>query len=224
MHRSPRFVAASCAALVVGAATAYVVARDLAELHRRAADLGPVRPVVVAARDLPLGATVAAADLTTVPRHASVTPPGALHDPGGAVGRVVAVPVVRGAVVQQAHLAARDRAGAGALVAPGQRAVRVVPADGMRPEPGAVVDLLAALDPAVAPAAPGETGVAVARGARVLAVEDAGGDGTGSGATAGVTLLVAEDEAYDVAYAAANGVLSLALAPPEAACCQQPVP
>ena len=57
----------------------------------------------------------------------------------------------------------------------------------------------------------------VAHAARVLAV-DADDDALADGA--GVTLLVTEDEARGLAFAAANGVLTLALAPPEDACCR----
>ena len=74
--------------------------------------------------------------------------------------------------------------------------------------------MLVALDPTLSDRREGQV---VARAARVLAVEaddDALADG------AGVTLLVTEDEARGLAFAAANGVLTLALAPPEDACCR----
>jgi Flp pilus assembly protein CpaB len=83
----------------------------------------------------------------------------------------------------------------------------------MRPPAGAVVDVLAALDPSVSAS---NRAVSVARAARVLAVDESDGaraDG------AGVTVLVTDAEASGLAFAAANGVLTLALAPPEDACC-----
>jgi Flp pilus assembly protein CpaB len=89
--------------------------------------------------------------------------------------------------------------------------------DGFRPPPGAVVDLLAAFDPTLSPAGARNTAIVVARGARVLGIDDGAGSGTEGGS--GVTLLVTEGEAGGVAYAAGNGELSIALAPPEAACC-----
>ena len=52
MRRSPRVLLAWLAALVVALTTARVVGGDLAALHRRAASLGPLRSVVVAAHDL----------------------------------------------------------------------------------------------------------------------------------------------------------------------------
>ena len=207
IRRSPRSFVALGAALVVAGATLWVVGTDLRALHARADDLGRRRDVVVARHDLALGATVTASDLRRVSRHASTLPPGAL-DRDAALGEVVVMPIAAGAVVQQAHIG-------DTVVAPGYRAVRVRTDDGLVPERGAIVDVLAAFDPSVVPAA---SAVRVAAGARVLGAD--GPDDTYSETgTSGVTLLVTEDEAHALAYAGANGVLSLALAPPEAACC-----
>ena len=77
--------------------------------------------------------------------------------------------------------------------------------------------VLAAFDPgAGADGSPGRANT-VARGARVLAVDDPGASGPENGP--GVTLLVTEDEASAVAYAAGSGSVSIAVAPPETACC-----
>jgi Flp pilus assembly protein CpaB len=80
-----------------------------------------------------------------------------------------------------------------------------------------VVDVIASLEISIDGAARAEV---VARAARVLAIDD-GADGAPTGAAddVGVTLLVTEDEARGIAFAAANGVVMLALAPPEDACC-----
>jgi Flp pilus assembly protein CpaB len=222
MRRSPRFLLAWCAAMAVAAATGYVVFSDLATLQRRTRDLGPPRAVLVAARPLLLGARVEPDDLRTASVHESAVPTGALGEPEEAIGRVVAMPVPAGAYVHGAHLAPADRDALDALVPAGHRAVRVTPADGMRPPRGAVVDVLAAVDPA--PGAPAPAASPVATAARVLEVDD-GADGDREYATAGehgVTLLVTEGEARRLAFAAAYGVLTLALAPPEAACCPSP--
>jgi Flp pilus assembly protein CpaB len=207
IRRSPRSFVALGAAVVIALATLWVVATDLRALHGRARDLGARAHVVVARHDLALGATVAESDVRRVSRHASTLPPGAL-DIDAVVGQRVVIPVVAGAVVQQAHVGET-------VVEPGYRAVRIRTEDGLVPARGAVVDVLAAFDPGVAPA-PGA--VTVAAGARVLGAEapDDTHSETGAG---GVTLLVTEDEAHALAYADAFGVLSLALAPPEAACC-----
>ena len=207
MRRSPRSFIALGAAVVVAFVTVWVVGSDLQALHKRARELGPRRSVVVARHALALGTTVSASDVKTVSRHAATLPAHAL-DRDAVVGRVVAVPVVAGAVVQSAHVAE-------SVVGPGHRAIRIHTEDGLVPDTGAVVDVLAALDPQFAPAS---SAIVVARAARVLGA-DAADDEYADSAAAGVTLLVTEDEAQALAYAGANGVLILAVAPPEAACC-----
>ena len=214
MRRSPRSILAWSAALLVALITIVVVFSDLATLHRRARDLGAPRRVLVAAHDLPLGATLGATDVRAISRYASATPDDAVVDLDEVVGRVVAVPVLEGSVLLEPHLTERDRDGLSGLVGFGYRAVRVRPEDGMRPPTGAVVDVLVALDPTLSD---GSEAQVVAHAARVLAVE-ADDDALVEGA--GVTLLVTEDEARGLAFAAANGVLTLALAPPEDACCR----
>ena len=214
MRRSPRSLLAWSAALLVALITIVVVFSDLATLHRRARDFGAPRPVLVAAHDLPLGATLGASDVRKISRYAAATPANAVVDVDDAIGRVVAVPVLAGSVLLEPHLTERDRDGLSGLVPFGYRAVRIRPDDGLRPPVGAVVDALVALDPTLSDRREGQI---VARAARVLAVEpddDALADG------AGVTLLVTEDEARGLAFAAANGVLTLALAPPEDSCCR----
>jgi pilus assembly protein CpaB len=228
MRRSPRVMLAWAAALVVMLVTVRVVAGDLGSLHRRAHSLGVDVPVVLAARDLPLGTTLTVADIFTVKRPASTISADALRDPAAAVGHIVAVAMLRDDVVGARHLvkgfaAGTNAPGLGAIVPLGERAVHVLVKDGFEPPVGAVVDVLATYDPSipVAAASAGEATV-VARGARVLALaatprddSSASGDSTG----AGVTLLVTEPEARAVAYAASVGVVSLALAPLQSACC-----
>ena len=133
-----------------------------------------------------------------------------------AVGRVVVTPVLEGAIVSDRHLARRNRTGLDGSVPPGMRAVRVLIEDGLRPEPGSLVDVLVTFDPSLVP--PGqEATVTVVAGALVVA---SGGtdaaDGTGR---VGITLLVDPEGARRLAYGAANGIVTLALAPPEEACC-----
>jgi len=93
--------------------------------------------------------------------------------------------------------------------------VHVTPADGFRPPRGAIVDVLAAFDPtSVVVDGARDSAVIVASGARVVEVDDrASTDDT----NVGVTLLVSEEEARVLAFAAANGDLTLAIAPPESA-------
>jgi pilus assembly protein CpaB len=229
MRRSPRVLLAWAAAVVVMLATMRVVAADLGDLHRRARTLGADVPVVLAARDLPLGTTLAARDLHTVRRPSTTVSADALRDPATVVGRVVAVALLRDDVVSARHLVARTAAGGtgpgiNGIVSAGRRAVHVLVKDGFQPPLGSVVDVLATYDPSIAVVAgsPGQATI-VARGARVLALADSGAStdaGSSSDASgAGVTLLVTENEARSVAYAASVGDVSLALAPVEAACC-----
>jgi Flp pilus assembly protein CpaB len=215
MRHSPRVLFAWLATVVVALMTARVVAGDLATLHRRAATLGPQRRVVLAARSLDVGQTVTAHDLMTEMRYAKEIPPEAITDTRDAVGRVVAVPLLAHAVVFAQHLAPTDRSGIDGIVPEGERAVHVTPADGFRPPRGAIVDVLAAFDPtAVVVDGARDSAVIVASGARVVAVDDRA---TTDDSNAGVTLLVTELEARVLAFAAANGDLTLAIAPPESA-------
>jgi Flp pilus assembly protein CpaB len=212
-RRSPRALALWVAALLVALATAIVVAGDLAALHKRAADLGPEVDAVVARRDLPMGSVLRAGDLTHRSVHRSQLPAGVVVDDDLAVGRVVAVPILRGSDVVRRDLVARDRRGLDGVVPRGWRAMRVVVTDALSPRPGAAVDVLATYDPA-ADAGDGSTSV-VAAGAMVLGTDRRGGAGTGRTGTAGVTLLVDPEQAEALADAQANGVLTLALVPPE---------
>jgi Flp pilus assembly protein CpaB len=223
MHRSPRVVLAWAVALVLSLLTTRVVSGDLEALHRRAHNLGPDVTVVLAARDLALGATLDASDVRVVTRPASTVPRDALHEADAVSGHVLLLAVLRDDVLRAAEVAPGSRAGLDGAVPVGRRAVHLVLKDGFRPPVGAVVDVYAAADPSVAASSSADSSsdaavaVTVARGALVLAVDDAGTSSAGSGSA--VTVLVTETEAPAVAFAASNSQLSLALAPPEAACC-----
>lgn len=212
MHRSPRVVVAWVVAVLVAIATTRFVASDISALHARAHTLGRDVAVVIAARDLPLGVTITVDALRIVSRPASTVPPDVEHDPRVLVGRIVLVPRIRDDVVRASNLVPNARTGLDGVVPAGRRAVHIVVKDGFRPPVGAVVDVLASFDPSTGGAAR-----AVARGALVLVVDDASGSGAGSGSA--LTLLVSEREALDVAYADTNGAVTVALAPPENACC-----
>ena len=211
------------AAVVVALTTARVVSGDLAALHRRAASLGPQVSVMVATHDLELGQTISARDVRRESRYRSQTPREAIRVAAGAVGRVVIVPVLRDGMLFTGHVAPASRTGLDAVIPRGERAVHVTPHDGFRPPRGSVVDVLAAFDPTVvAVDGPADAAVVVADGARVLAVDDASASGEGDVSYAGVTLLVTEAEARAIAFAAATADLTLAVTPPESACCTEP--
>jgi pilus assembly protein CpaB len=215
------------AAVLVALLTFRLVAGDLSALHRGARRFGDARTVVVAATDLELGSRVRGSDVKTIELPAAAVPPGTLAKRNDAIGRIVAVPVLAGAAVADRALAPEPRDGdvggngLDAIVAPGHRAVRVTTTDGLRPDPGGVVDILATLD-ARDVGGSVEPTVVVARAARVLAVDPApsSSDAGTSGADArvGVVVLVTELEASHIADATARGALMLALDPPEDAC------
>jgi Flp pilus assembly protein CpaB len=212
-RRSPRALALWGTAAVVAVVTAAVVANDLAALHRRAADLGPEVHAVVATRDLAVGRVVAARDVTTRDVHRSQLPAAVVTSRTTVVGRVVSVPVLEGEYVVRRALAPVRRTGLDGVVPRGMRAMRVVVTDALTPRPGAAVDVLATYDGSGADSEGGT--VVVAAGVMVLGRDRRGGAGTGRTGTAGVTLLVDPDQAAALAGAEANGVVTLALVPPE---------
>jgi Flp pilus assembly protein CpaB len=213
-RRSPRALALWGAALVVAVVTAAIVAGDLAALHRRAASLGPEVDAVVATHDLAVGTVLDDADLDTRPAYRSQLPDAVVTERAAVVGRVVALPVVKGAYVDSRNVAPRQRRGLDGIVPRGMRAIRVVVTDALEPRIGAAVDVLATYDPAVATGRGDSTDV-VAEGVTVLRVDRRDGSGAGRAGAAGVTLLVDPDQARALADAQANGVVTIALVPPE---------
>src|SRR5215207_2832649 len=121
LRRSPRALLLWVAAAVVAVATAAYVADVLVSLRHQDEAYGRVRPVVVAARDLPLGHRVRAADLAA--RH------------------------LRGALVTARHLTPPRRDGRDGTVPAGLRSMRVEVEGGVQPEPGDPVDIYATFDP-----------------------------------------------------------------------------
>jgi Flp pilus assembly protein CpaB len=222
-RRSPRAVLLWLGAILVAVVTAALVATDLAALHRRATSLGSPQPVAVAARDLPLGTTIERGDISTRSVHRSQLPARALS-PRAADGRVVAVPVVRGAFVVDRNVAPRRRTGLDGAIPPGMRALRVVARDALRPPVGSSVDVLVTFESSDGATAGDAPTVVAVRGVLVLGTDDAPAaveaatgapDGGDPGAGLGVTLLVTEDDAPGLAFAAAVGIVTLALVPPE---------
>ena len=219
LKRSPRALGLWLGATTLAVATGAIVAGDLATLHRRAQEFGPERRVVVARRDLVLGATVTPGDVTTRRVHSSQVPRDVLDDPGLALGRTVRVPVVRDAYVSAANLASNRRSGLDGVLPEGTRAMRVVVEDGLRPPAGSSVDVYAtfASDQLGTGATSRDPATIVAAGVPVLATDggEAAGGQSGVGRTIGVTLLVDEADAAAIAYAVTHGRVVLALVPPE---------
>jgi Flp pilus assembly protein CpaB len=206
-------------AAFVALTTVRIVATDLGTLHRRAKALGSDVNVVIATRDLPLGHTITESDLREVARPASTVAHDSVRDRGDAIQHVIVVPLLRDDVVRAGDLAPTSRTSVDAAIPVGARAVHVVTKDGFRPPLGAIVDVYAAFDPDAGAGSPATLRAArVASAATVLgvdALDESESDGAG-----GVTLLVTEGEAAAVAFAASYGQLTLALAPPESACCR----
>ena len=213
LRRSPRAVLLWCAALAVAVVTAVWVGGTLASLRRQDVRYGTVVDLVVARRDLPIGKAVKPADLSVVHLRGGARPPGAIGTPTAAAGRVVAISVLRGEAITTRHLAAPRRDGRDGVVAPGRRAMRVAVAETPQLRAGDHVDVFVTFDPGQVSAESDPT-LTVAAAVPVLALDPATGT-TGSKETTGVTLMVDADEAPRLAYASANGVLALALVPPE---------
>ncbi len=195
-----RFVVA---ALAVGLAVT-------AALHELRPPQPRTRAVVVAARDLPAGTRLAAADvqLSRVPAGLAVS--GTTTDAAALVGEDLAVPVPAGLPVVPGLLASGELAGPpGTVVA----AVRLAdPAMAGLLEPGTRVDVLAAA------AETGAQGVVVARRALVLPVAPgaraaAWAEGlTGSDAPP-VLLAVSPEEVGALSGAAVSALLSAVVVP-----------
>ena len=222
-HRTPRARAVHIAAVVAALLTVRLVAGDLGALRRGARRYGSTRAVVIARADLALGTRVRADAVHVVELPGASAPPGAFARASDVVGRIVSVPVLAGTAVVSRALAPNRRDGASGIVGPGRRAVRIVGTDGLRPDPGSVVDVLATLDSRAVGGAVEPT-VVVAHAARVVSVDAApsgserASDGGGANQRVGVVVLVTVAEASRIADATARGALMLALDPPEAAC------
>lgn len=212
-RRSPRTLLLWLCAALVAIVTSLTVASDLAAIDRKAKMLGPPVTVVVATRDLPVGATITSAAVTTRRIHDGVGP-GALRDRRAAHERVVTVPILAGEVVRKRHLAPRRRVGLTGVVPDGMRAVRVTTDDARAARPGDRVDVIATFDAAQG-SVETQTTTVVAPAVLVLAVERAD-DGQSTESEA-LTVLVEVADVEPLAYARANGILTLALTPPEAA-------
>ncbi|CAM5789882.1 SAF domain-containing protein OS=Cellulomonas persica OX=76861 GN=CPE01_28490 PE=4 SV=1 [Cellulomonas persica] len=169
-----------------------------------------MRAVVVAARDLPAGTTIGAADVRVAQVPEGLAVAGTTPGSGEVVGESVAVPVPAGLPVVPGLLAS------GALVGPPGTVVAAVrladPAMAALLEPGTRIDVLAAA------AETGAQGVVVARRALVLPVAPGAGDdgwaaSLASGDTAPVLVAVSPDEAAALSGAAVSALLSAVVVP-----------
>ncbi len=209
MRRSTRITRSPIAYwLVVGVlalVTGMVAARIVGHAGALASRYGPLRPVVVAVRDLEPGSVVGDDDVTVRHVPASLVAEGAVASVDDARGRTVVAPVFPGVPIVAAQLAPDGRRGLAALLPPGSRAVAVPNGrPGLALVRGDEVDVLATFDVAD-PAEGGPPTFPVATHALVVDVGDES-----------AAVAVTPDEAARVAFALASGVVTLALAAPAA--------
>jgi pilus assembly protein CpaB len=131
-----------CFALVCGG----LAASQVRQRERRAdAALGPLVPVVVAARDLPAQRRLRPGDLAVRRAPARFVPPDALGGSGGLAGARTAVPVAAGGYLTAGALGGGGSAGAAGPLRAGERALELAVAGGAAlasAEPRARVDVL----------------------------------------------------------------------------------
>ena len=191
-------------ALGLALLTGVVVARLVGEASSRAARLGGLRSVPVAARAVEAGQVLSAADVAVRRLPAALLP--AAPVASSPEGHAALVPLAAGEVVLEAKLAPWGTRGVAALVPPGRRALAVPMERGRLPvRTGDRVDVLATFETAE-PAGDGggqEPTFPVATAALVVDVGDEA-----------VTVAVSQHEAPRVAFAVARGTVVLALAAP----------
>lgn len=193
------------AAFVLAALTAMLVSRLSAEAGDLARRYGPLRPVLVASREVPAGAVVEDADLAVRELPASFLAQGVMSEPAQAAGRTALSRLEPGQTILAGHLAPDGIQGISALLPAGTRAV-AVPHGGATPpvEVGDVVDVLVTLDSALTGG--GDPTFPVAVAAPVLAA----GENL-------ATVAVDPDAAVTIAFAVVHGSVTLAVSSPVAA-------
>lgn len=211
--------------------TGLAVARVAGNAEAAAAQFGSLRPVPVAAHDVPVGTALRASDVTMRRLPRAVIPHGDVSSSAGAVlGRIALVPLSEGEVVTAAKVAPTGLTGISALLAAstgtGDAAMADVRALAIPTTPatpplqrGDHVDLLASFDTGTD--SPGPADLTPASDRR----------STGSDATAptfpvarhatvldvghqAITVAVTADEAPRLAYALTHGAITLALTAP----------
>ena len=224
MRRSPRVLLAWSAALVVALTTARVVGGDLATLHRRASSLGPRRTRRrrrPRSRDRPVA--IAARDVRTETALRERDPARGAHRSGarGRARRRRAGAARRGRVrghrrAGRPHRARRRR--------PGRRPRRARrprrTASGRRAARSSTCSPRS-IRRVVTVEGAGNAAVVVASGARVLAVDGAGDDASYDDTRRGRHAARHRDRGARDRVRGGVGELTLAIAPPESACCPQ---
>jgi pilus assembly protein CpaB len=178
----------------------------------------PGATVVVAARDLGVGAKVEDRDVKTLSIPQDDVPPGCIHNPSKAVGRGVILPIYQGQFVLNSMLAP-ENAGIGlpSLIPTGMRAVsvrvnEVVGVAGFV-TPGTRVDILVTGAP---PSGGDQQTATVLKNVLVIAAgKNLDRNNTGDAqAAAVITLLVSPDDAQKLTLASQQGRIQLSLRNP----------
>ena len=176
-------------------------------------DGGPPIDVVAAAGDIDRGAMLAEDSVTVVTIPARFAPPGAIRDPGRAVGRIAAAPLAEGEIVTRLRLAGGGVGPTAATVPAGMRAIQVPVAFAVGVRPGDLVDVIATFG------GPRPYTDTVGTDLEVLSiVEDEEGTFQASGPSGpSLVLLVSEETAEQLAHATAFGRITVTIAPLDAA-------
>jgi Flp pilus assembly protein CpaB len=219
--------------LLIGACVA-VLAAVLASGAQRLLGMGPsdgstVTSVMAVKSDLPAGHRLSQDDLETVQGMIGTGTKVAATDAKPLIGRALALPLRKGQVVRQEHLAAR---GSGADIAAqlpaGHRALTVMLRDPIAASslfPGAMVDVLATVDKAGPGSAKESVTRTVIERAKVLALADDAASRSPSQSDSvmasdrkptqpkkvAVTLDVTAEQAAELELAASRGTIGLAL-------------
>src|SRR6266542_2738408 len=188
-------------AVVFGLA-AFLVVRGYSERVRAMApSLGPPAAVLVAAADLPRGATLEPGMLRAQTVPSNFAPRGAVRDEARAAGRILLAGLSEGEVLTDTRLASAGAGPIAALVPDGFRAVDRV-------------DLLASYPTGRRPT---ETVAVALPVLAVLGATDPSAGVADAAATEGtrtLVLLVTPSQAESLAYATAFAALSIAIEPP----------
>jgi Flp pilus assembly protein CpaB len=204
VSRSPLtyWVAVGALALV----TTFAISGLLGRARVEAARYGSPRPVLVATRDLAVGAQVGGGDVEVRSLPSALVPRDAVGDAAQARGRVVVAPAFEGQAIVRRQLAPWGVTGVAALLPPGKRGISVAAGPAAaKLSKGDTVDVLATFDPATPAVAGKEPTFPVAVGASVI---DVGGEA--------VTIAVEPEEAKRVAFATAHGAVTVVLSSPAA--------
>jgi Flp pilus assembly protein CpaB len=216
-RRPPRAAVVSAGLAVACAVAAVAVVTVWArEIEASRPDLGPPAQVVVANADLVRGTELAARSLTVETMPSSLVPPGSLTAVEQAVGRVMVADLAAGEVVTRTRVASRGAGPIAALVPPGLRGIVVasgVPSGVLRP--GDLVDVIATYGSSGG--RPYTDTVATALSVvRVLPEEQGFGAETPGRSGASIVLLADPATAEGLARASALGLITVAIAGPQA--------